>query len=169
MVSDAFNMDNRRGVQMKEKVVAIIQDVEDGTKILFRHEDDIIKLAQKMYNENEEGSDVVRLPCTLLEAKLYIHYYCEKWNVYFKSQEAFDILLRKVNCAYGAPMGRGSRGVNQPDYCKVFDRKVPMSQGYDKGGAYWGLPHDLRVAYSEDLQYVYWYRTGGNYLKHGST
>ena len=38
--------------------------------------------------------------------------------------------------------------------------KVPLIDGaYDKGGAYWGFPDNLRVAYTKDLSYVEFYRT----------
>lgn len=45
----------------------------------------------------------------------------------------------KVNCAYGAPMGRhGSAGAANGE--KLYLRRVPINNGgYDAGGAYWGL------------------------------
>lgn len=53
-----------------------------------------------------------------------------------------------VNCKYGAPMGRPSRGVDQytvnDDARPVYLMRVPLdSGGYDRGGAYWGTPSDL--------------------------
>lgn len=33
----------------------------------------------------------------------------------------------------------------------------------DHGSAYWGLPADLRVEFSETLQYIHFYRTGGSW------
>ena len=95
-----------------------------------------------------------------------------------------DKIITKVDCKYGAPMGRSSilpqhysmatcegRKVIFIDnrsgefasisMHKVFDCKVPMPDGcYDKGGAYWGHGAELRVAYTKDLSYVHFYRAG---------
>lgn len=45
--------------------------------------------------------------------------------------KTIDKIITKVNCKYGA---------------------------YDKGGAYWGCPENLRVKYTKDLQYIEFYR-----------
>ena len=78
-----------------------------------------------------------------------------------KSQECFDKLVYKVNCKFGAPLGRYSTFHNKPPVNKkVFDRRVPLDNGaYDKGGAYWGFPNNLRVQYTSDLNYIRFYRT----------
>lgn len=82
-----------------------------------------------------------------------------------------DKIITKVSGKYGAPMGRRNVG-NQPvtitsgPHCrifkknqvKVFDCFIPMSGGYDRGGAYWGLPDNVRVRYTRDLSYVEFYR-----------
>lgn len=65
-------------------------------------------------------------------------------------------ILHPVNCKYGAPMGRQGKGT-EPDG-KTFDTPVILNEGYDKGGAYWGLPNNLRVKYTADLSYVHFYR-----------
>jgi hypothetical protein len=86
-----------------------------------------------------------------------------------------DKIITEVNCKYGAPMGRPNVGTfpgaitsgpNGREFkCnqkKVFDCRVPMCSGdpsYDKGGAYWGLPPNLRVRYTKDLTFVQFYRT----------
>lgn len=73
------------------------------------------------------------------------------------SQKAYNKLLAPVNCKYGAPMGRANIGV--PTGERIYDREVIInSQGYDKGGAYWGIGRDLRVSYNKDLTYVRFYR-----------
>jgi hypothetical protein len=72
-----------------------------------------------------------------------------------------DKILYKVDCKYGAPMGRYECGT-EPDKGsgkKVFNCKVNINQGYDKGGAYWGFPDNLRVKYTKDLSYIEFYRT----------
>jgi hypothetical protein len=81
-------------------------------------------------------------------------------------------IITPVNTQYGAPMGRynvGSqpitiiRGNNgricKSDQTKVYEKRVPLIDGYDKGGAYWGLPNNnLRVRFTKDLQYVEYFR-----------
>lgn len=73
-----------------------------------------------------------------------------------------DKILHKVNCKYGAPMGRRSDPKNiEPTDRKIFDCQVILdSGGYDKGGAYWGIPNNLRVRYTKDLLYIRFYRLG---------
>jgi len=47
--------------------------------------------------------------------------------------------LPKLNCKYGAPMGRPSHAHPANAY-KVYVSEVRIdSQGYDRGGAYWGI------------------------------
>lgn len=78
-----------------------------------------------------------------------------------KKQYAISKIVDKVNCKFGAPMGRASYG-EKPTKGKIFDRRVPMSEdgAYDKGGAYWGYGNELRVEYTKDLKYVRFYRKG---------
>lgn len=78
-----------------------------------------------------------------------------------KSKDLFNQVVCNVNCKYGAPMGRRSDDpIYLPKNTRVFDRKVPLDSGaYDKGGAYWGFPNNLRVKYSSDLKFVYFYRS----------
>ena len=83
-----------------------------------------------------------------------------------------DKIITKMNCQYGAPMGRHNtnecptENVNGVIYTrftgKVFDCAVPMSGdgAYDRGGAYWGLGKQLRVMYTKDLKYIQFYRKG---------
>lgn len=68
-------------------------------------------------------------------------------------------IITKVNCKYGAPMGRGNVGTLPTDK-KVFDCKVPLvyDGAYDAGGAYWGMGRELRVSYTKDLSYINFYR-----------
>lgn len=56
--------------------------------------------------------------------------------------------LEKVNCRYGAPMGRHEFGL--PQNCerrtvRVFRIRID-SGGYDEGGAYWGIGEPLYCA-----------------------
>lgn len=70
-------------------------------------------------------------------------------------------IINKVNTTYGAPMGRASVGAKPADK-HIYDCAVPMSSdcAYDKGGAYWGLGKQLRVAYTQNMSYVHFYRLG---------
>lgn len=86
-----------------------------------------------------------------------------------------DKIITKVDTSRGAPMGRpnvGTRPVtvtrgNNGRICKcdqkrIFDCRVPLpiDGAYDKGGAYWGIGAELRVAYTKDLTYIEFYRNG---------
>lgn len=72
--------------------------------------------------------------------------------------KTIDKIITKVNCKFGAPMGRYNVG-NKPTDKKIFDCNVPIcSGGYDRGGAYWGLGSELRVSYTKDLLYINFYR-----------
>lgn len=46
--------------------------------------------------------------------------------------------------AYGAPMGRcGDNPANLQDVKRLHARRQGGGAGYDKGGAYWGLPSNV--------------------------
>jgi len=51
-----------------------------------------------------------------------------------------------VSCKYGAPMGRradtGAYAALR-DHPKLFARHQGGSEGYDRGGAYWGTPSNV--------------------------
>ena len=53
----------------------------------------------------------------------------------------------EVGSIYGAPMGRRSNNI--PEGTKVYLRSVPIVDGYDPGGAYWGMPSNLYCAWAE--------------------
>lgn len=91
--------------------------------------------------------------------------------------KTIDKIIDKVNCKYGAPMGRsnvypqnysivdtGRKYIvcpNTKGSKRLFDCRVPMPDGcYDKGGAYWGNGKELRVSYTKDLSYIKFYRVG---------
>ena len=72
-----------------------------------------------------------------------------------------DKIITKCDCKYGAPMGRMNVGEPPlPFQDKIYNCRVPLDMGaYDKGGAYWGFPSNLRVMYTKDLSYIHFYRT----------
>jgi hypothetical protein len=74
--------------------------------------------------------------------------------------KTIDRIITKVDSKYGSPMGRYNVGVRPVDGTKIYDCQVPMigSGDYDKGGAYWGIGPQLRVAYTKDLSYICFYR-----------
>ena len=74
------------------------------------------------------------------------------------SQQAYDLILCEVSSKYGAPKRRLDVG-EKPTNKRIFDRKVYLTGGHDKGGAYWGNGGgQLRVEYTSDLTYVKFYR-----------
>ncbi|MEO7047750.1 MAG: hypothetical protein ABI091_20800 [Ferruginibacter sp.] len=80
-------------------------------------------------------------------------------------------IITEVNTKFGAPMGRYNVG-SQPmtitsgnncrivkkNQIKVYEKKVPMIDGYDIGGAYWGYPHNIYVRFTKDLSYIEYFR-----------
>lgn len=79
--------------------------------------------------------------------------------------KTIDKIITKVNCQYGAPMGRPNTPltggwIRKYPNQKIYDCAVPMSNdgAYDKGGAYWGIGKQLRVSYTKDLSYINFYR-----------
>ena len=84
-----------------------------------------------------------------------------------ESNRQFKSIICNVSTSRGAPMGRreyctaNMRRVdvgalpNKMLYC----RQVPISQGYDKGGAYWGCGETLYAifgqAYVDGIEYEY--------------
>lgn len=77
-----------------------------------------------------------------------------------QTETTFSKVIDKVNTKFGAPMGRYSNAESEkPKGVRIYNRAVPLSGGYDKGGAYWGYPSDLRVEYTKDLSYIRFYRT----------
>lgn len=49
-----------------------------------------------------------------------------------------------VSCTYGAPMGRrGGNPSNLQGVKRLHARRQGGSDGYDKGGAYWGTPSNV--------------------------
>lgn len=76
-----------------------------------------------------------------------------------------DKIIHWVDSRYGAPMGRPNVG-EKPEGAKIYDCLVPLSRdgAYDRGRAYWGWGTAepgcgrLRVQYTKDLSYIYFYR-----------
>lgn len=80
-------------------------------------------------------------------------------------------IITPVNCKFGAPMGRANigkepvtitRGRNcricKADQVKVYDKHIPLIDGYDMGGTYWGLGRPLHVRFTKDLSFVQYCR-----------
>ncbi len=67
-------------------------------------------------------------------------------------------VITKVNTKYGAPMGRADIGTKPTDKTKVYNKRVQLIEGYDNGGAYWGIGSELRVSFTADLSYIEFYR-----------
>lgn len=76
-------------------------------------------------------------------------------------------VITNVNTKFGAPMGRTNKGTHPPAITsgrngrmckkhqpKVYTKHVPLDQGYDAGGAYWGMGSPLYVSFTPDLSYI---------------
>lgn len=74
-----------------------------------------------------------------------------------------EVVIRKVNTTYGAPIGRNNIGNVPEKGQKVYDRRVKTPNGYDAGGAYWGIDQQeqLRVSFTTDGKFVRFYRLPG--------
>ena len=72
-----------------------------------------------------------------------------------------DKIITRCDCKYGAPIGRANVGDHPFKFLeRVYDCAVPLTDGgYDRGNVYWGYPNNLRVSYTKDLSYIYFYRT----------
>ena len=63
-------------------------------------------------------------------------------------------LLSKLDCKYGAPIGRPTIRDNPEAKVNLF--RVELPQGYDYGGAYWGWGEEpLYAAIGEGFQAFY--------------
>lgn len=65
------------------------------------------------------------------------------------------IKLPKVNCQYGAPMGRPNWNDGMPRDLprKFYLRRINLdSGGYDNGGAYWGIGAPLYLAETQSVE-----------------
>ena len=64
-------------------------------------------------------------------------------------------ILTKVNCDYGAPMGRHERHSPDPNVpFQFYLHRIYLNDGYDDGGAYWGSGQPLYRAYAETDDYI---------------
>lgn len=80
-------------------------------------------------------------------------------------------VITECDTKYGSPMGRSNIGQrpkmvtsgktnkivkkNQP---VIYTKKVKLTDGYDQGGAYWGIGNALYVDFTPDLSFVEFYR-----------
>lgn len=62
--------------------------------------------------------------------------------------------LPKAYDSRGSNMGRRNTNPANPN-SKLYLKKLPLRDGYDSGGAYWGLPNNLYVAYDADETQIY--------------
>lgn len=71
------------------------------------------------------------------------------------------LLCPDVDGRYGAPMGRWETRGSKPVDEKIRDVQIPVDkQGYDPGGAYWGIGAKLRCEFTSDGTYRRYYRKG---------
>lgn len=120
----------------REKVVA--DSVIEAKKILIN----------RIYSrENSNTSPTI----DILQVDQHVYNVCCPGNG-FDPSGLFNIIL----CP-GRGMGR--RNVGRPvNGEKIYNRKVTINNGYDKGGVYWGVGAKLRVKYNRSLTYIEFYR-----------
>jgi hypothetical protein len=61
----------------------------------------------------------------------------------------------QTNTTHGAQHGRGSSLSPRPTDQKIYEKHVPLTEGYDRGGAYWGIGSPLYLEFTADLT---WWR-----------
>ncbi|KAA6302813.1 MAG: hypothetical protein EZS26_000983 [Candidatus Ordinivivax streblomastigis] len=77
------------------------------------------------------------------------------------STQIYNQILHKVNCQWGAPMGRLNVGERKEvEGKRIYCRRVYLMYdgAYDKGGAYWGCGAPLYVEFTLDKRYVRFFR-----------
>jgi hypothetical protein len=83
--------------------------------------------------------------------RVFILLYC-----IYEIEDDMKINLGKVSTSRGAPMGRSTFG--EATLCadkSVLVQRVELSEGYDQGGAYWGMGETLWVAQNDaERQYL---------------
>jgi hypothetical protein len=80
-------------------------------------------------------------------------------------------IITPVSTKYGAPMGRPNIGkepititsgrnnrIVKKNQTKVYQKHVRLNEGYDIGGAYWGIGAPLYVRFTKDLTFVQFFR-----------
>ena len=66
-----------------------------------------------------------------------------------KANSTLSKIITKVNCRYGAPMGRPAYGHGEQPSTPFELRRIRINQGgYDDGGAYWGTGQPLYWYYA---------------------
>ena len=61
-----------------------------------------------------------------------------------------------MDCTYGAPMGRSSYGMDTlKSGAPMYLAELPLDEGYDAGGAYWGMGDQMFVLFNDELAYYF--------------
>lgn len=64
--------------------------------------------------------------------------------------------VTRVNDRFGAPMGRTSFGQEHiGENGVMYLAELPLDQGYDAGGAYWGSGEPIFVLFNDELEYFF--------------
>jgi hypothetical protein len=99
------------------------------------------------------------LPKVLEKCTFCVNQLNDPDSYYYARMAYKNKLVSLVDTTRGAPMGRYNFGAAQEGK-RVFNMPVHLNDGYDKGGAYWGLGKPLRVEFHADLSYYEYYRVG---------
>lgn len=61
--------------------------------------------------------------------------------------------------SYPVTVTSGNNGrICKKHQTKVYNKRVVLDQGYDNGGAYWGIGSELRVEFTADLSFINFFR-----------
>ena len=146
-------------VPNKESVTLTVSNAVYKRLEAIQHKGGFLRFNMDLYDEPKYGKmdkkKLIEFLSTIFDKKN--RYYIQD----LIATRTIDKIIHDENLSAGAPMGRSSHGKRPTDgKKKIFDCKVELSQGYDKGGVYWGASRELRVAYTQDLEYVEFYRVG---------
>jgi len=76
-----------------------------------------------------------------------------------KGTVVFNEIMHKI---HGAEASRGRNNVGKvedvPESTRIYNRRISLKDGYDKGGAYWGEGDPLYVDFTLDKSYIYFHR-----------
>lgn len=83
-------------------------------------------------------------------------------SISIKATDHMKAIYPQVDTSRGAPMGRlDVNPDSNPEEDKLLRERVPLLEGYDLGGAYWGMNtrnNALMVEYLPDYSYIRFFR-----------
>lgn len=128
-----------------------------------------------MHTDLEEEQYGYRWGLKTTQVSLPLPYGFRNWDGSFEigdkltAEQAFEQVMwpKYQPCGAGYFYNQDTRTTREKLNSRVFDRKVPLTQGYGPDGSYWGnpdYPDHLRVMFTADLklQVCYWESEGAS-------